>query len=332
MRKSTLLVVLLAVSLGGAVWYFEFKREKPAEDAAAASKPLFSFKQEEVVALTVARGGVTLALEKRGSGWRITQPLDSSADAGTADALLSSIAFSRISRTFPVTPPGSPEALKGFGLDAPVVALTIKLKSGSEHRLRLGAKDFTGGYVYALVDNAHDAALLPDDVLANSDKPLLEFRDRRIVVFDEETLVRIRVKNAHGALMAAKNAEGKWLVSEPAAMKGKEVEPARMLSALREARASEILDAPRPADRARFARPAVQIELTAKDGAGTKLDFSAGAGEADAYVRSSIGPMLFKVPRPVMDALNLKPDDVIKKEEPKREESRKEENPARKQD
>lgn len=80
MRKSTLLVVLLAAALGGAVWYFEFKRTKPAEDGATASKPLFSFKQEDVSALTLTRGGETLTLEKRGEAWRLTQPVDASAD------------------------------------------------------------------------------------------------------------------------------------------------------------------------------------------------------------------------------------------------------------
>lgn len=315
MKKTTLVVLLLAVGLGAAVWYFEFQREKSGEDTATGSKPLFSFKQEDIVALTLRRGGATLAIVRQEKGWRITQPLDSATDAGAVDSLLSSIASGRISRTFPVTPPGSPEVLKGFGLDAPGVALEIKLKSGAVHRLRLGAKDFTGGYVYALVDNAPDAALLPDDVLTNCDKPLLEFRDRRIAVFDEDNLARIRVRNAHGILVAEKSKEGKWLVAEPAAMKGKEVETAAMLSAMREARATDILDAPTPAERGRLARPAVQIELTAKDGARIRVDFADRPAEADAYVRSSLGPMLFKVARPVLDALNFKLTDVIKKED-----------------
>ncbi|MBI3484561.1 MAG: DUF4340 domain-containing protein, partial [Acidobacteria bacterium] len=279
MRKSTLLVVLLAAALGGAVWYFEFKREKPTEDSDAASKPLFSFKQEEVAGLTLTRGGEILSLEKRGAAWRITQPVDSPADEGAAEGLLSSLTFGRISKTIAVTPPGSADALKAFGLDAPVVALEIKLKSGAAHRVRLGAKDFTGSNVYALVDTTPDVALLPADVLASSDKPLLEFRDHRIVVFEVENLVRIRVKNEYWTLVATKNAEGKWLVIEPAAMKGKEVETERMLNALQAARAEAILDSSTPADRARLARPGVEIELAAKDGSATKVDFSAGKGD-----------------------------------------------------
>lgn len=325
MRKSTLLVVLLAAALGGAVWYFEFKRTKPAEDGATASKALFSFKQEDVSALTLTRGGETLTLEKRGEAWRLTQPVDASADEGAVEGLLGSLTFGRISRTIPVPPPGSPEALQAFGLDAPHVTLAIKLKSGAAHRLRLGTKDFTGGSVYALVDSAPGVALLPGDVLTSAVKPVLEFRDRRIAVFDEGNLVRIRVRNEHGTLVATKNAEGKWIVSEPAAIKGREVETEGMLNALSEARAASILDLPTPADRARLARSLIEVELTAKDGSATKVGFS--AGEGDVYAHSSLGPMLFKVARTVVDGLNFKPADVVKKEEPKQKES-----PAKKQE
>jgi hypothetical protein len=329
-RKSTLLLVLLAAALGGAVWYFEFKRAQPAEDAATASKPLFSFKQEDITALTLTRGSEALALEKRGEMWRLTQPLDAATDAGAVDTLLSSLAFGRINRTIAVAPPGSPETLKGYGLDAPAVTLEIKLKSGAAHRLRLGAKDFTGGNVYALVDSATDVSLVAEDVLTSASKPLLEFRDRRIAVFEEENLMRIHVKNEHGNLVAAKNAEGKWMVTEPAALKGKEVEIERIVNALRETRANEILDAPTQSDRARLARPAVEVALTAKDGSERKVEFSGGKGEAHA--RSSIGPMLFKVSRTVVDALNFKFAEIVKKEEPKAEEIGKKENPAKKRE
>jgi len=327
-KKSTLLLVLLAVALGVAVWYLEFKREKPAEDAATASKPLFNFKSEEVTMLTLTRSGETLRVERRGAAWRITQPVDAAADDGAVEGLLGSLSFARISKTIAVTPPGSADALKEFGLDAPVVTLEMKLKSGTAHRLRLGAKDFTGSNVYALVDSAPDVALLPADVLSSADKPVLEFRDRRIAVFDEENVVRMRVKNEHGTLVAAKNAEGKWIVSEPAAMKGREVETERMFNALREARAEGVLDSPTPAERARLVRPSVEIELAMKDGSATKVEFSAGKG--DVYARSDLGPMLFKVARTTVDTLNLKPADMVKKEEPKAEASGKKEIPAKK--
>ena len=173
MRKSTLLVVLLAAALGGAVWYLEFKREKPPEDAANAAKPLFDFKQEDVTAVTLTRSGETLALEKRGKAWRMTQPVDSATDAGAVEGLLSSLAFARISRTIAVAPPGSAEGLKPFELDAPRIAVEIKLKSGAAHRLRMGAQDFTGGNVFARVDNAPSVALVSGDVLTNTDKPVL---------------------------------------------------------------------------------------------------------------------------------------------------------------
>jgi hypothetical protein len=326
-KKGTLLMVLLAAALGGAVWYFEFKRAKPPEESTTTSKPLFNFKQEEIFALTIMRGSETLALEKRGETWRLTQPLDSATDSSNVEALLGSLTYGRISRSLPVQPRGSADALKNYGLDVPGVTLEIWLKSGASHRLRLGAKDFTGSNVYALVDDAKDVALLPEDVLSNASRPVLEFRDRRVAVFEEENLTRLRVKNEHGTLVAAKTAEEKWTISEPASLKGKEADADRILSALRLLRADEILDSPKPADRARLAHPTIEVELTSKDGSTAKAEFSGGKG--DAYARSSAGPMLFRVPRSSVDSLNFKPADLAKKEEPKPEEAPKKDGPPK---
>lgn len=327
MRKSTFFVVLLAVTLGGAVWYFEFKREKPAEDAAAESKPIFTYKQAEVSSLTITRGGETIVLEKRGNAWRMTQPVDSATDDGAVEGVLSSIGFGRVSKKIAVTPAGSADAFKAYGLDAPGVTLDIKLKSGATHKLRLGAKDFTGSSIYAFVDAAKDVALLSGDILSNVDKPALEFRDRRIAIFDEENLARIGLKNVHGSIAAEKNKEGKWIVSEPAKWKGKELETERIVNALRDAKAKAILDSPTTAERAKLARPAVVLELATKDGVASKVEFSGGKG--DVYARSSIGPMLFKVARTVVDGLNFKPEEIVKKDEAKAENDVKKEAPTK---
>jgi hypothetical protein len=326
-KKSTLFMLLLAVLLGGAVWYFEFKREKPADDAAAESKPIFTYKQAEVSALTITRGEETIALEKRGAVWHMTQPADSATDEGAVEELLSSIGFGRVSKTIAVTPPGSAEALKTYGLDAPGVTLEIKLKAGAAHKLRLGVKDFTGSNVYAQVDAAKDVALIPGDILGGADKPALEFRDRRIAIVDEENLVRVHLKNEHGDIAAEKNKEGKWIVSEPAKWKGKELETERILSALRGAMAETILDSPMPAERAKLNRAAVVVELGTKDGATSKVEFSGGKG--DLYARSSMGPMLFKVGRAVVDGLNIKPEEILKMEEKKAKEIPNSEGPAK---
>jgi uncharacterized protein DUF4340 len=326
-RKSTVFVVLLAALLGGAVWYFEFKREKPAEDASKDAKPIFAFPQEEISEITITREGITTALEKRGSMWRMKQPVESATDSGAVEGVLSSISFGRVSKTIAIKPPGSSDALRSYGLDAPGVTLDIKLKSGATHKLWLGAKDFSGSSVYALVDNAPDVALLPADVLSNADKPALDFRDRHITVFEDEKLVRVKLQNEHGSIAAAKNAEGKWLAEEPAKAKGKEVDAERILNALREAQATAILDLPTPADRAKLAHPAVVVEFAAKAGTLIKVEFSGGKG--DAYARSSAGAMLFQVARAVVDGLNFKPEEIVKMEETKAKEIPKSEDPAK---
>jgi hypothetical protein len=332
MKKSTLIFLLIAVAAGAAVWYFEFKREKPAETD-TKTKPAFTFKEEDIAGAVITRSGEkgaeTIALEKRGASWWMTKPVDSAVDSSAMDSLVYRLTSARISKTLTV------EAAKlgEFGLASPKTALDVKLKSGAAHRVRFGDKDFTGSDVYAFLDDAREASVLNAELLAAVDKPLLEFRDRRVTTVKEDEIVRVRMKNKEQSLLAEKNEAGKWIVRQPAAHAGKELTATRILLTLENARADEIVDQPTSAQRSRLARPEVEIEVTAKDGKTTRyvaaLESPAkpapkgqagetGEDSGKALFGSSATPLLFKLPKSNLDTLNFKIADVV--QEPPKEE------------
>lgn len=323
MKKSTLLMVVLAVAAGAAVWYFEFHR-KPEEKPPAAGLA-FNFTRDEVTALQIHRGDDALTLERRGEGWRLTSPLDSATDASAVDAILNSLTAARVERRFPATS----EKLKEFGLDAPRVSLDMKLKSGASHRVVFGANDFSNSNTYVLLDDAKDVSFIAQDLLAAVDKPVLEFRDRRIAVFTEADLVRVRIRNKHTTLSAEKK-DDKWLVRDPAAKKDWELMTWRIFNTLESAKATEILDAPRPAIRARLAKPEVEAELTDKNGQTLRVVL-ATAGKDECYTSSSASPLVYKVELSTLESLNFKLDDVLREPEKPKEELKEEkkEEPAK---
>jgi hypothetical protein len=103
------------------------------------------------------------------------------------------------------------------------------------------------------------------------------------------------------------------------------------LNPLENARATEILDSPTPADRAKLAKPAVAVQLT--DKGGKKIEVALASSKEQVLARSSLGPMLFKVAQSIFDTLSFKPEDVIKKEEPRpeaKQEAPKKEEPKKK--
>src|SRR6202007_3160784 len=126
------------IALGAAVYYFDWKRGQKEEEksAADASKPAFSLPAgSEIVSMVVSRpqmvGEAPVHVEKRNGTWQITQPIQSQADQHIVGAIAEAIANAHIE----ANEPGTPDRLKVYGLDPPVVLVTFKLQNGMEHTL-----------------------------------------------------------------------------------------------------------------------------------------------------------------------------------------------------
>src|SRR5580698_24722 len=207
-KKSTLIILLAAVILGAAAYYFDWKRgQKDAENGAAdATKPAFTLRTETddfsslAISYPADPKSQAIQFEKQNGAWQITSPLQTGADDPSLQGILQQLASDRVAQT----EPGTPDRLKVFGLDAPVVALDFQMKNGAKHSLRLGKKDFTGVSVYAIVDNAKDVALLPESLLVSADKPLQDLRDHSVLHFVPDDADSFGLKNSTGELAAAK--------------------------------------------------------------------------------------------------------------------------------
>src|SRR5262249_41644085 len=158
MKKSTLIILLIAAALGGAVYFLEVKKGGPAPAAKTdTSKPAFTFESGDIASITIGRSGQSVAIDNQSGKWVITQPVNTPADESAVNSLAGSISSSRISRTLNA----SADDLKTYGLDQPAVTVDIKLKSGDQHKIILGNKAFSGLSVYARVDDAAGVDLLP---------------------------------------------------------------------------------------------------------------------------------------------------------------------------
>lgn len=432
MSKSTLLVVLLAGILGGYVYYTEFRhpKEKPAENAA---EQIYKFTSDDMTSLRITRQGESapVELERREQGWVLASPVEAPADRTTVESLTSALARAASSRKLAA----DAARMKEFGLQPPAAVVEIKLKNGPAQRLDLGAKDFSGSYVYAQQGGSKDVLLLPDSLLNEVTRPVNELRNRSLLMLNswnlteldfrtpkenfrlekkgadwniaeprpspadeaeasslvsslsggrfsdvveeqgrdlaryglaapqisiharseegaEATLLlgknvdgkyfardaarslvfrvaesdvkkfvgasfeslrdkhvlraqaddfaRLSLRNEKGTIQAEKSAEGKWIVSEPADRKGKELYSWRVFEPITGSRAKEVMDKPSAAILAKLAKPAVEIQLTGKNSETVTVVFSAVDGDS-VYARSSRSPTVYK-----FDAYTLK--------------------------
>ena len=160
-RKSTLIILVVALLLGGGVYYYETKHSAPTPSTDAA-KPVFaSMQPTDIQTVAISHPGKpdtpALQLERRSDTWEIVKPIDTPADLPSVGGIVDGIAQASSS----TTEPGTPDRLKAYGLDPGALQVDFTVKSGAKHKILLGDKDFTGDYVYSVVDSAQNVTLLP---------------------------------------------------------------------------------------------------------------------------------------------------------------------------
>jgi hypothetical protein len=295
-RKSTLVVLLAAIALGAAVYYFDWRRsqkenEKPSADA---EKLAYVIQPQEVSSLTITHPGNSsesvLHFEKRGGIWQVTQPIETQADQFSLEGMVNSLSSSRIAQT----EPGTPDRLKIFGLDPPTVAIEFQMQNGAKHTLALGNKDFTGISVYAIVDKAKDVALLPESLLLSANKPLQDLRDRNVLPIVSGEIVSFDLKNASGQISATKEKD-EWNFKRPAEFRGDRGNIDAFLSALGSAKMAAIASES-PDNLAKYGLASPAISFTAVDGKGKTSTLMVGKKEDSQYLARDISrPTIFRI-------------------------------------
>jgi hypothetical protein len=294
-RKSTLFVLLAAIALGAAVYYFDWRRsqkenEKPSADA---DKVAYSIQPQDVSSLTIARPGNStepaLHFEKRSGIWQITQPIETRADQFSLEGIVNSLSSARIAQT----EPGTPDRLKVFGLDPPAVFIEFQIQSGAKHTLALGNKDFTGISVYAVVDAAKDVALLPESLLVSTSKGLQDLRDKNVLHIVSGEVVSFDLKNSSGQISATKEKD-EWNFKKPAEFRGDQDKVDALLSALGSAKMNGIAsETPNNLAKYGLANPA--ITFTAVDGGKSSTLLVGKKEDSQYFARDTSRPTIFRI-------------------------------------
>jgi hypothetical protein len=301
MRKSTLLLVVLALGLGGFVYYYEFKRTPPPKKAEDESKPAFSFHAEDVKSLEFARSGQTISIEKRDGKWLITQPVETRADASVIEGIATELARARISRTLPA----SPDRLAAYGLTSPEVTLDLRLQNGAKHQVKLGSKDYTGVSVYGIVDGNKDVALLPAALLSEIDKPLDDLRDRSVLDVTSDDVAAFTLKGPSGEIAAVRRDSG-WKLEKPRAVAADTSQIESLLAQVTAAKMAGV----ESEDAAHLSKyglenPSLSFEARTKTGEVRKLIFGKKAG-SDYFARDTSRPMVFRASENLHKKLDVK--------------------------
>jgi hypothetical protein len=301
MRKSTLVLVVIAAAVVGFVYWHEFKRA-PAEKT-KTHPAVFKFQPEQVATITIRRPGRTIVIERQGTGWQITQPVDTRADKNAVKSLLNDVTLAHAAHT--LTPSGN--QLKAFGLETPAATLAFKLEKGKEHRLKLGSADFSGNSAYAQADGSKEVVLVPASLLQDGKKTVQALRDNSVLGISSDAVQSFDLKTPSGAVDVRRVGSGEstsWSIEKPLKAGGDPSAISTLLSNVSSAKLSKVVsESAKDLARYGLTRPAISFAVNLKSGGQRALELGRKQGD-QYYARDTSRNMVFLVPASVEKQLD----------------------------
>jgi hypothetical protein len=301
MKRSTLIILLIAAVAIAGVYFFETRSGDSSEVATETKPAAFKFKREDITNITLARKDQTIVLENQNNKWVITQPVNAAADSAAVDVIIGDLISATVDSEFP--PSGGD--LKQYGLSEPAVKLEVKLKNGSTHRVELGGRDPIGLSAYAKIDGSQNVALVPANLLNNSDKSLNDLRDRLVLGATQYELGSVKIVNEGGAYELEKNG-AEWNIKSPVQGPADENTVGSLLADITGAKAAEVVSEGVD-DPAKYGLDKPKMSLTARLSSGGERSVSVGSKvDENYYAKVSDRPQLIKVDTLFYEKLNTK--------------------------
>lgn len=150
LQQTTLILLLLALGLGGFVYFYEIQGATQRQEAKANEQQIFSFEEEQVQSFTVKTKEQTLEFERGSPGtkWLMKAPSKTPASDASVSYLMNLLVKGKSDRAIQVPAAQLPE----YGLDQPQASIKVNLKNQKTHQFILGKPDFNRNFLYAQTD------------------------------------------------------------------------------------------------------------------------------------------------------------------------------------
>jgi Domain of unknown function (DUF4340) len=150
--QTTLILIVLALGLGGFVYFYEMKGSTQREEIKEKKQQVFSFGEDDVQSLTINTKNITLSLERNTQSnnpkWLLKSPTSGPSNDAIVSYLMDLLVKGKSERTLSI-----PANQRGeFALDKPQATINITLKNQQNHQLILGKPDFSDRFLYAQTD------------------------------------------------------------------------------------------------------------------------------------------------------------------------------------
>ncbi len=207
---STMALLIVALGLGGYLYFIESERPIADPDAKQA---VFSYDAAKINQIEIkSSGGDVTALRKDANGtWTIVKPTSAPADRNTISDVVTNLSKLEEQRVVDE----NAADLKTYGLAEPRVDVTFRVEGEKEpKRILLGEKTPAGSATYAKLPANNRVFLVDMAVETAVDKPTFDFRDKAALAFDQTKVTSLELASASQTIRLEKSGD-EWKIVKP---------------------------------------------------------------------------------------------------------------------
>ena len=207
---STLILLVVALGLGGYLYFVE--SDRPVADENAKSK-VFSYDAAKInqVQIKSSTGEVTALRKGADDAWTIVQPTGAPADRNIISEVVTSLANLEEQRVVDE----NAADLKAYGLAEPRIDVTFHVEGEKEpRRILFGEKTPADSGIYAKLPSGNRVFLVAPTIETAINKSAFDFRDKTALVFDQTKVTSLELASAAQTIRLEKTGED-WKLVKP---------------------------------------------------------------------------------------------------------------------
>ena len=308
---STLILLVIALGLGGYLYFVE--SERPVSDR-DAKKPVFTYDAAKITQVQIksSSGDVTALRKGADDTWTIVQPVNAPGDRNSISDVVTNLSKLEEQRVVDE----NAADLKAYGLAEPRIDVTFQLDGDKEpKRILLGEKTPSSSGTYAKLPSSNRVFLVDISVETALDKPTFDFRDKSALAFDQAKVTSLELASAAQTIRLEKS-NNEWKLVKPVQAPADFVSVNGVLGQLQSAQMTALKERPEDLkDLKQYGLDKPAVVATLGTGA-SSLKFELGK-EADAgsvWGRDPSKAAVFSINNGVAMELQKKVEDFRRKE------------------
>lgn len=308
---STLILLVVALGLGGYLYFVESERPVADENA---KKKVFAYDSAKITQIQIksSTGEVTSLRKGANDTWTIVQPTEMPADRNNVSGVVTNLANLEEQRVVDE----NAADLKAYGLAEPRVDVTFHVDGEKEpKRILLGEKTPASSGTYAKLPSGNRVFLVDSTVETSVDKPTFDFRDKTAIAFDQTKVTSLELASAAETIRLEKSGED-WKLVKPLQAPADFVSVNGVIGQLQSAQMTALKDRPEDLkDLKQYGLDKPSVVATIGTGASSvRFELGKEADTGSVWGRDPAKAAVFSINNGVAMELRKKVEDFRRKE------------------